>query len=113
MFVLKHHGKVFGARLTKDEQKALDLEVNRQLAERDKAYEADMNALALYVLRVHLGFGKKRLRRFWDAFNAEHKALQEWSLLDGPGDREYLAKRELRKIGVDVEKWATADEDRV
>lgn len=113
MFVLKHKGKVFGAKLTKDEQRAMDIEVNRQLAERDRAYEADLNALALYVLRVHLGFGKKRLRRFWDAFRAEHKALRDYYLMDGPGDGEFLAKRELKKIGVDVEEWAKEDEDNV
>lgn len=93
--------------------RAIQEEIRKQIAEYDKEYETNLNALALYVLRVHLGFGKKRLRRFWDAFNAEHKALREWYLLDSPGDAEFMAKRELRKIGVDVEEWAKEDEDHV
>ena len=93
--------------------RAIQEEIRKQIAEYDKEYEMNLNALALYVLRVHLGFGKKRLRRFWDAFNAEHKALREWYLLDSPGDAEFMAKRELRKIGVNVEEWAKEDEDHV
>lgn len=93
--------------------RAIQEEIRKQITEYDKEYEMNLNALALYVLRVHLGFGKKRLRRFWDAFNAEHKALREWYLLDSPGDAEFMAKRELRKIGVDVEEWAKEDEDHV
>ena len=107
MFVLKHKGKVFGAKLTKDEQKALDIEIYNQLAERDREWETDMDALALYVLRVHLGFGKKRLRRFYDAFTIEHKALREhYAMQNEEGAGVWLAKRKLKEIGVDVEEWA-------
>lgn len=110
MYVLKHKGKVFGARLTSDEQKALEIEAKRQVAEHDRQYEVDLNALALYVLRVHLGFGRKRLRRFFDAFSREHKALRAYYMMDSPEDGHYLARRELMKIGVNVEEWSKDDE---
>lgn len=98
-------------REAKTAQKNMVSEIRRQCAEWDKQYEVDLNALALYVLRVHLGFGPKRLRRFFKAFSAEHKALREHYLMDSPEDGHFLARRELLKIGVDVEAWTKEDED--
>lgn len=105
MRVKKYGGKVFGAELTTAERKAMNIEINRQLVERDKQYAADIDAMVLYTLMAHYGWKKKRLRRFWKAFIEEHKALREFYQMDEPGDNEWLAHRMLKEIGVDINEW--------
>jgi hypothetical protein len=105
MRVKSYKGRVFGAELTKAEKQAMDIEINRQLVERDKQYASDIDAMILYTLMSRYGWRKKRLREFWEAFNVEHKALREYYQMDDPGDNEWLAHRKLREIGVDVNQW--------
>ena len=106
MIVKSHKGKVFGATLTSAERKAMDIEINRQIMEKDKQYSADIDALVLYTLMSHYGWKKKRLKEFWRAFNSEHKALRDYYLMDEPGDNEWLAHRKLKDIGVDIHQWS-------
>ncbi len=47
---------------TARERKAMNEEINRQLIEADRKYTNDFDAMVLYTLHTHLGFGKKRLR---------------------------------------------------
>lgn len=49
------------------------------------------------------GFGKKRLRKFYDAFSAEHDRLIQYYQM--PDDYTWLCKEMLKRIGVDVEAW--------
>ena len=105
MRVKKFNGKPYGVEFSAAERKAMNLEINRQIAEKDEKYQEDIDALVLYVLMVHYGWKKKRLRRFWDAFIAEHKALREYYLMEDPGDSEWLAHWKLKKIGVDIHQW--------
>ncbi len=109
MRVKIYKGKVFGAELTSAEQKAMNIEINRQTLIKDKLYAADIDALMLYALMKHKGWKKKRLKAFWKAFNSEHKALREHYKMNEPGDNEYLAHRELKKIGVDINEWYKED----
>ena len=103
MRVKKAGGKVFGAVLSAAEKKAMDMEINRQIVEADRRYTDDIDAMVLYTLRVHLGFGKKRLRKFYDAFSAEHdRLIQYYQMPDG---YTWLCKEMLKRIGVDVEAW--------
>ena len=103
MRVKKAGGKVFGAVLTAAEKKAMDMEINRQIVEADRRYADDIDAMVLYTLHVHLGFGKKRLRKFYDAFSAEHDRLIQYYQM--PDDYTWLCKEMLKRIGVDVEAW--------
>ena len=105
MRIKSYRGKVFGAELAAAEKKAMNIEINRQLVERDKQYAADIDAMVLYTLMAHYGWKKKRLKRFWKAFIAEHKALREFYQMDEPGDNEWLAHRMLKEIGVDIDEW--------
>ena len=101
---IKKSGKnIFGVILTAAEKKALEIEINRQLAEADRRYTDDINAMVLYTLHAHLGFGAKRLRKFYDAFSSEHDRLIRY--YEMPDDYTWLCKEELKQIGVDVEKW--------
>ena len=105
MRVKKFNGKPYGVEFSAAERKAMNLEINRQIAEKDEKYQENIDALVLYVLMVHYGWKKKRLRKFWDAFIKEHKALREYYLMDDPGDNEWLAHWKLKKIGVDIHEW--------
>ena len=78
MRIKKAGGKIFGAVLSAAEKKAMDMEINRQIVEADRRYADDIDAMVLYTLHVHLRFGKKRLRKFYDAFSAEHDRLIQY-----------------------------------
>ena len=110
MRIKKHKGRVFGADLTAAERQAMKLEINRQILKQDEQYAVDMDAMVLYTLMAHYGWKKKRLKRFWKAFVAEHKALREFYQMNGSGDNEWLAHRKLNEIGVDVRQWYKEDE---
>lgn len=58
MKVKKAGGKVFGAVLSAAEKKAMEMEINRQVVEADRRYADDIDAMVLYTLHVHLGFGR-------------------------------------------------------
>lgn len=103
MRIKKAGGKIFGAVLSAAEKKAMDMEINRQIVEADRRYADDIDAMVLYTLHVHLGFGPKRLRRFYEAFAAEHdRLIQHYEM---PDDYTWLCKAKLKEIGVDVEAW--------
>ena len=103
MRIKKAGGKIFGAILTNAERKAMEIEVNRQIVEADRRYADDIDAMILYTLSIHLGFGPQRLRRFWEALSAEHDRLvQHYEM---PDDFPWLCKAKLKEMGVDVEAW--------
>ena len=96
-------GKIYGDVLSAAEKKARDMEINRQIVEADRRYADDIDAMVLYTLHVHLGFGKKRLRKFYDGISAEHDRLIQYYQM--PDDYTWLCKEMLKRIGVDVEAW--------
>ncbi len=101
----KFGGNIFGVELTPKEEKAMNKEINRQIVEKDKEYQADLDAMVLYVLMVKYDWGEKRLRAFWEAFDEAHKELREHYMMDDEGDNEWLAHEKLKSIGVDVRQW--------
>lgn len=110
MRVRKFNGKAIGVELTASERKAMNLEINRQILEKDEKYKEDIDAMVLYTLMVHYGWKKKRLKKFWDAFIVEHRALCAYYQMDNPGDNAWLAHRKLKEIGVDIHQWYKEDE---
>lgn len=89
--------------MSKKEEAAMKAEINRQIIEQDNAHRDDLDAMVLYTLRSVFGFGKARLRKFWEALAEEHDKLVEHYQM--PESFPYLCKRELSKIGVDVQAW--------
>ncbi|MCM1524031.1 MAG: hypothetical protein NC120_06195, partial [Ruminococcus sp.] len=61
-------------------------------------------AMVLWVLHEEFGFGKKRLRKFFDRFSVSLDKLIQWYEMDG-SDRTWLCSYKLKGIGVDVEEW--------
>ena len=111
MVVKKMHNKIFGAELTRNEQKALDIEIKKQLAEYDRKNMMEMDSIILWILHSMLGFGEKRLRSFYDNFHTELEALADRYEMDD--EDVYLCTENLRRIGIDVEKWHQEKEDRL
>ena len=89
--------------LTAKERRALELEIERQYAQFQKEHENDLVILVLYVLHRQLGFGAKRLKKFYTAFDQEFQSLMDHYQM--PGEHVWLAKKALKDIGVDVEEW--------
>lgn len=127
MEVLKHNGKVYGARLTAAEKQALQLECDRIIAEeranleeyRRKLIEdilkdlADFNdknlkeidAMILWELHEQLGFGHTRLRQFYDRFHANMKALGERYEMPTSEEKIWLCTHKLKEYGIDLDEW--------
>ena len=87
-------------RKTKD---AIKREVRSQVYAQKKRINADFDAMVLWVLHEKFGFGRERLRRFYDAFVAEVHRLDEAYQMGG--ETGYVCRVKLKEIGVDVEAW--------
>ena len=104
MFFKKIKGKPFGVTLNAAEQKILDAEITRQILENDRKFDMDKEASILWMLHVHFGFGPKRLKKAWELFYAESKALRDHYEMDAD-DGGWLCMVKLREIGCDLEQW--------
>lgn len=61
------------------EKKAMDLEIQRQLAEYDQKHLVEIDAMILWVLHERFGFGPKRLRQYYDSFRAcTNELVEQW-----------------------------------
>lgn len=88
---------------TKAQRAAIKAEAQKQVYEaRDKLFN-DMDAVIMWVLHEEFGFGKKRMRRFFEAFIREYRGLQEFYELGS--DTPFVCKKKLMEIGVDIDKW--------
>ena len=100
----KAGGKIFGASLTAAEQKAMNMEIQRQLVEYDRKNELELDAIILWELHTQLGLGPKRLKKFFDGFSDALNALVNRYEMD-ISDDVWLCTHKLKEIGVDVEDW--------
>lgn len=89
-------------------KKAMNMEIQRQLAEYDKKNTEEIDAMVLYILHTQFGWGEKRLRRFYDCFADELKALTDRYLLDDT-DTVWLCTRKLKDAGIDISEWSKED----
>lgn len=86
-------------------RKALMEEVNRQTAENVRNLSRNLQALTLWVVHKHLGFGKKRLKRFQEAFLPLIEELQEFYMAENAADTEFYASYKLKhEVGIDVDE---------
>lgn len=89
---------------SKQQNAAMNAEIERQLAERLRNHEDNVDALVMYVLYKKFGFGKRRLRQFYEGYQEELNNLIEYYEMP-KSDTEYLAKAVLKDKGIDVESW--------
>lgn len=86
------------------EEKALNMEIQRQMAEFDRKNEMELDSIILWELHQQLGLGPKRLRKFFDGFsNALEELMKRYDM--GTSDRLWLCTHKLKEAGVDVEMW--------
>lgn len=97
-------GKIFGARLNAAEQKAMDIEIKKQLAEWTKKHENEIEAMVLWQLHEEFGFGHERLKRFHDKFSENMDNLVERYMIDDD-DQAWLCTHKLNNYGINIEKW--------
>lgn len=101
----KKSGKhIFGVELTAAEQKAIDREIERQLAEHTRKHNLEIVAMTLTTLHEEFGFGEARLKRFFDRYDEVVESLvKRYELSEG--DEPWIAMYKLKEKGIDVEAW--------
>lgn len=81
---VKKSGKiVYGMDLTATEKKALDIEIKKSMADYTKKNLMEVDSVILWILHEKCGFGKKRLRDFYDNFHIAIKELADRYEMDG------------------------------
>lgn len=96
--------KSYNRELSSVEQKAMEAEIKRQLKEFDRKHTLELDALILWQLHTQLGFGPKRLRRFYDNFSLALDVLGERYDLDDSG-KIWKCTEELKEYGIDIAEW--------
>jgi transposase len=90
--------------MSRAEKKALDIEIRKSFIENEMQYRTDEDAAILYLLHEEYGFGKKRLRKFWDRFNKLHDELIRHYLVEDY-ETPWICKEKLKNIGIDIDEW--------
>lgn len=99
----KHKGQIYKVELSPKEKQAMDEEINRQLILKHQEFTDDVDYMIMLVLRRKFGFGRIRLKRFYDAFMDGNDALVRHYEMPDAG--VYIARKELNAIGCNVEQW--------
>lgn len=108
--IVKKAGKIVtGADLTEAEKRALNIEIQKSLAEYDRKNADEIDALFLWVMHDQFGFGYDRLKRIHDNFRPALDALCKRYEMTDKGDELWLCTHKLKEIGVDIEKWNATD----
>lgn len=89
--------------MTAKQKRAMHDEIVKQILEHDEKCDIDYCSAMLWVLHAEFGFGKKRLIRFWKAFDALHRELREYYQLGADADG-WICRQKLTDIDVDVEE---------
>ena len=102
-------------KMTTRQVRAIEPDVRRMCVEKTRQYELLIDTCILYVLHVlpQTRFGKKRLKRVYDALFTVRKEMQEryqCSVGDDMGDYAMYCK--LKDDGIDVEEMFNEHEHR-
>lgn len=104
MFIKRSGKTIFGAEFTPAEQKAINMEIQRQYAEYVRKHKKELVALFLWQLRVQLGFGRYRLRNFYNNVDrAMDDMIKRYELDDS--DDVWLCTHQLEEYGVNLDEW--------
>lgn len=104
--IIKKVGKiVLGADLTREEQEAINIEIQKQLADYARKHANEMDALILWHLHEQYGFGHKRLKEFHHSFAPAVEALCKRYEMEEVGDEIWLATRKLLDYGISIDEW--------
>lgn len=106
----KNKGHIIGIQFSEKEQKAINTEILRQCAEFDRKNANEIDALVLWLLHEKFGFGKKRLRAFYDYFLTEIDILATRYDI-GDEDKAWLCTYKLKQYGIDITIWNKEDKE--
>lgn len=100
-----NYNKKFKNGFNRTEQKIIDKEIRKQLPEYMRKCALEFDALILLFLHSHLGFGKKRLKKFYDEFVPKlDSLLKKYELEDG--DLQWICTVKLKEMtGIDISEW--------
>lgn len=82
----------------------MNSEIRRQILESDRQHFEEYDSMILYTLFSEFNFGKKRLKRFYDAFHRNYEDLKEYYCMSDE-DVPFICITKLRQIGVNLEEW--------
>ena len=107
MIPKKSGGKIIGAHMTRAEEKAMNMEIQRQYAKYNEDNSSEVDAIILWILHEEFGFGEKRLKEFHTAFFREIRALSErYEFGDEDRDtRIFVCRKKLLEYGIDLAAW--------
>ena len=104
MIIKKTGGHIYGAILTAAERKAMNMEIQRELAEYDLKNSTEIDAIVLWVLLSEFDFDENDLKKFHDSFTPQLKALCErYEMNDS--ENVWLCTHLLLDRGIDVAAW--------
>ncbi len=109
MWFKKSGRQIFGVELTAAEQKAVDREIEKQLAEATRKHNLEIVAMTLLTLHEEFGFGETRLKRFFDRYDKVVDGLIQRYLLE-EDDAPWIAAHKLKEKGIDIEAWYAESE---
>lgn len=90
--------------LSANQSRIIEEEIDRQIAQNMDKLSKNILSIVLWELHEVEGFGKKRLLRFHENFVPALKELQEFYDMKTDAETEWLCKKKLKEIGVDVEE---------
>lgn len=95
-----------GISWTSKQEKTIDKEINKQIAESMKELEIKLDCLILYCLREKYGFGKQRLLEFQKYFRKQLGDLIAYYELDKL-DTPWICAEKLKQIGINPAEFET------
>lgn len=109
----KRSGKtIFGMTLSPAEQKVLDREIEKRLAEKLREQDLEIEARVLYAIRSITGYGKVKLRRVYDDVDESLEELAAHYEMHDDDDLTWLCIKKLRDDGIDIEQWSKENEEK-
>ena len=106
MIVKKVSGIVIGAQLTEAEKKAMNIEIQKEIAERTRKHALELDSLFLWFLHEECGFGLSRLKKAFMSFDQSIEDLCRRYEMTESGDDVWLCTQKLKDIGADISKWS-------
>ena len=104
MYIKKTGKNIFGAVLTSAEKKAMDIEIQKELAEYDRKNVKEICSIIIRILRDEFGFSKKKAKQFYMSVDSSVMNLIRYYEL-GLGDDAWISTRILKEQGIDIDEW--------
>ncbi len=105
MIIKQSGGTVYGAKLSRKEERAMNMEIQRSFAEYDRKNANEIDAIFLCYLHNKYGFGYDRLKQAYLGLAPEIERLCQAYEMTDEGDRIWLATHKLKELGIDLDEW--------